>query len=83
MNRSKAAAKRTQVVYSEPRRILVKTETRVSKKGVEYTVNKYRDNPNAKPIKTILHPQIPFSVDQDGNVIKAFNGFKQHKHRKK
>lgn len=55
-NNSKAAAKRTQVVYSQPRRILVGTKTKLTKAGDEITVNRYKKNPNAKPIKTILHP---------------------------
>ncbi len=54
-NNSKAAAKRTQVVYSEPRRILVGTKKKVTKAGVTIITNQYRNNPNAKPIRTIIH----------------------------
>jgi hypothetical protein len=70
-NNSKASAKRKQVIYSEPRRTFVKSEKRVSKKGVEYTVNIYRKNINAKPIKEIVHNIIPGDEQ-----TAAWNGFK-------
>jgi len=44
-----------QNIYSQPRKIFMRTETKISKRGVEYTVNHYRNNPDAKVIKTITH----------------------------
>jgi hypothetical protein len=58
-NNSKAAAKRTQVVYSEPRKIKIGTKEVVSKKGIAAVVGIYELNKNAKPIKTVLHPLPP------------------------
>ena len=73
-NNSKAAAKRTQVVYSEPRRKLVSSITKTRKDGTTYIVNRYKDNPNAKPIKTIVHATI--SADKENKGFNCFNRFK-------
>lgn len=75
-NNSKAAAKRTQVVYSEPRKTLVGTRTKLTKAGVEITINRYKRNPNAKPVKEIQHATIPPSLKS-----KAFNQFNRFKNR--
>lgn len=58
-NNSKAAAKRTQVVMSEKSKIFVSKKTVKTKSGKKITVNVYKANKNAKPIKTILHPLPP------------------------
>jgi hypothetical protein len=58
-NNSKAAAKRTQVVMSEKSKIFVSTKTVTTKAGKKITVNVYKRNKNAKPLKTILHPLPP------------------------
>ncbi len=76
MNNSKAAAKRTQVVYSEPRKTLVGTKTKTCKSGEVITVNVYRRNKNAKPIKSIVHPLIPGDAS-----TKPFNQFNRFKKR--
>lgn len=55
-NNSKAAAKRTQVVYSEPQFIKVGSREKICKSGKVITINRYKKNLNAKPIKTIFHP---------------------------
>ncbi len=57
-NNSKAAAKRTQIVYSEPQRLLVSSRVITDKHGKEQKINKYRNNPNAIPVKTIIHPLV-------------------------
>ena len=63
-NNSKAAAKRTQVVYSEPRKIKIGSKI---VKGVE--INIYKRNKNAKPIKTVLHPlPPPTGVSTNGEI---------------
>ncbi len=71
-NNSKAAAKRTQVVYSEPRKLLVSSKTLPNGQRV----NTYRKNKNAKPIKFIVHPTIPAR-----NGKPAWNCFKANKNR--
>lgn len=58
-NNSKAAAKRTQVVMSEKSKIFVSKKTVTTKAGKKITVNVYKKNKNAKPLKTILHPLPP------------------------
>lgn len=51
VTKSKGRNKRKQVIMSEPSKILVGTY--ITKSGD--TKNKYKKNPNAKPIKTIYH----------------------------
>lgn len=75
-NNSKAAAKRTQVVYSKPRKSLVGTKTKTCKSEKVITVNVYRRNPNAKPIRVIQHATIPGDEKR-----VAFNQFKRFKNR--
>lgn len=58
-NNSKAAAKRTQIVMSEKSRTFVTKKTVITKAGKTITVNVYKKNKNAKPIKTVLHPLPP------------------------
>lgn len=54
-NNSKASATRRQIVYSAPRKLFVKTVTKTRKDGSTYEVNVYKPNPDAKPVKSILH----------------------------
>lgn len=75
-NNSKAAAKRTQIVYSEPQYILVGSKEKLCKSGKVIIVNRYKKNPNAKPVKEILHALIP----ADG-LRPSFNQFKRFKNR--
>ena len=75
-NNSKAAAKRTQVVYSEPRKSLVGTKTKTCKSGKVITVNVYKKNLNAKPIRVIQHAKIPGDEKR-----AAFNQFNKLKNR--
>jgi len=75
-NNSNAAAKRKQIIYSEPQRVKVGTKTVTSKKGITSIVNIYKNNPNARPLKEIVHATIPAGgKDKLGNVIPAWNGF--------
>lgn len=74
-NNSKAAAKRTQVVYSEPKRILVSSKIKTTKSGVEIKINRYKDNPNAKFVKEIVHDTIP--GDKYHKAFNQFNKFKR------
>lgn len=75
-NNSKAAAKRTQIVYSEPQFVLVGNKEKTCQSGKVITVNRYRKNPNAKPIRTIQHATIPGDTKR-----KAFNVFNRFKNR--
>ena len=69
-NNSKAAAKRTQVVMSEKSKVFVSKKTVKTKSGKKITVNVYKANKNAKPIKTILHPlPPPTGVSTNGEVL--------------
>jgi hypothetical protein len=53
-NTKKTRKTKVQTIYSEPRRIKVKNKKYFTKSGQRK--EKYVDNPNAMPIKTITHP---------------------------
>lgn len=75
-NNSKAAAKRTQVVYDKPQWTKVGEREKLCKSGETVKTGVYKFNPDAKPIRTIVHPLIPGSEKH-----KAFNQFSKFKNR--
>jgi len=73
-NNSKAAAKRTQIVRSEPEFVKIGTKKVTSKKGLTHEVGVYRRNKNSKPLKAIVHPLLP--GDSKTKAFYQFNKFK-------